>query len=284
MAIDVIRSKIVIADLSYIKPVFRANYLQIKVIAEVTMPDVLNVDIVTPVDLVSLSTTKSLSDVTNGFLDQIVRTLGKSFADSATSTDLLTRTAQKNLAEIQALADAKQISFFKALADFTSPADLAALSTVKALADDILAPTDSVANAIHKVFADSVTLVDFAQAFKLYIRVFDETLTAPDLYSDFFESGTTADGATIADQSFRATGKIFTEGLNAIDNMDGDLTYAFVKVIGEIITTPDLQIIDFSTQKADNIVIASSGILSMQDYCDITYFLEDYVGLSRTFT
>jgi hypothetical protein len=284
MAIDVIRSKIVIADLSYIKPVFRANYLQIKVIAEVTMPDVLNVDIVTPIDLVSLSTTKSLSDVTNGFLDQIVRTLGKSFADSATSTDLLTRTAQKNLAEIQALADADQISFFKALADFTNPTDLAALSTVKALADDISAPTDSVANAIHKVFADSVTLVDFAQAFKLYIRTFNETLTTPDLYSDFFESGVTADDATVADESFRVTGKVFTEGLNAIDNMDGDLTYAFIKVIGELLTTPDLQIIDFSTQKADNIAIDSSGVLSMQDYCDITYFLEDYVGLSRTFT
>ena len=284
MAIDVIRSKIVIADLSYIKPVFRANYLQIKVIAEVTMPDVLNVDIVTPVDLVSLSTTKSLSDVTNGFLDQIVRTLGKSFADSVTSTDLLTRTAQKNLAEIQALADADQISFFKALADFTNPTDLAALSTVKALAETISAPTDSVANAIHKVFADSVTLTDFAQAFKLYIRLFDETLTVPDLYSDFFESGVTEDQATVADQSFRVTGKVFTEGLNAIDNMDGDLTYAFVKVIGELLTTPDLQIIDFSTQKADNIAIDSSGVLSMQDYCDITYFLEDYVGLSRTFT
>jgi hypothetical protein len=284
MAIDVIRSKIVIADLSYIKPVFRANYLQIKVIAEVTMPDVLNVDIVTPVDLVTLSTTKSLSDVTNGFLDQIVRTLNKPFSDSATSTDVLTRTARKNLAEIQALADADQISFFKALADFTSPEDLAALSTVKALADTISAPTDSVANAIHKVFADSVTLTDFAQAFKLYIRTFDETLTTPDLYSDFFESGTTADGATVADQSFRATGKIFTEGLNAIDNMDGDLTYAFVKVIGELLTTPDLQIIDFSTQKADNITTSSSGVLSVQDYCDITYFLEDYVGLSRTFT
>jgi hypothetical protein len=172
MAIDVIRSKIVIADLSYIKPVFRANYLQIKVIAEVTMPDVLNVDIVTPVDLVTLSTTKSLSDITDGFLDQIVRTLGKSFADSATSTDLLTRTAQKNLAEIQALADADQISFFKALADFTSPEDLAALSTVKALADTISTPTDSVANAIHKVFADSVTLVDFARPLNYtYVRL-----------------------------------------------------------------------------------------------------------------
>ena len=284
MAIDVIRSKIVIADLSYIKPVFRANYLQIKVIAEVTMPDVLNVDIVTPVDLVTLNTTKSLSDVTDGFLDQIVRSFSKPFADSATSTDVLTRRVQKNLADIQALTDAKQISLFKALSDLTSPADLASLTAVKALADTISAPTDSVANAIHKVFADSVTLEDVAEAVRLYIREFDETLATPDLYSDFFESGTTADGASVADQSFRATGKVFTEGLNAIDNMDGDLTYAFVKVIGEILTTPDLQIIDFSTQKADNIGIASSGVLSMQDYCDITYFLEDYVGLSRTFT
>jgi hypothetical protein len=284
MAIDVIRSKIVIAGLSYIKPVFRANYLQIKVIAEVTMPDVLNVDIVTPVDLVTLSTTKSLSDVTDGFTDVLVRVFGKALADSALGTDILTRTVQKNLANIQVLADAKQISLFKALADLTSPEDLAALSTIKTLADTISVPTDSVANAIHKVFADSVTLIDFAQAFKLYIRSFDDTLTAPDLYSDFFESGVTEDQATVADQSFRATGKIFTEGLNAIDNMDGDLTYAFVKVIGQILTTPDLQIIDFSTQKADNIDIDSSGILSMQDYCDITYFLEDYVGLSRTFT
>ena len=283
MAIDVIRSKIVIADLSYIKPVFRANYLQIKVIAEVTMPDVLNVDIVTPIDLVSLSTTKALVDAPV-LVDLLIRAVNKPFTDLATSTDASTRTAQKNLTEIQALADADQISFFKALADFTSPADLAALSTVKALADSISTPADSVATAIHKVFADSVTLTDFAQAFKLYIRTFDETLTTPDLYSDFFESGVTADDATVADQSFRATGKVFTEGLNAIDNMDGDLTYAFVKVIGEILTTPDLQIIDFSTQKADNITTSSSGVLSVQDYCDITYFLEDYVGLSRTFT
>jgi hypothetical protein len=274
----------VVSAANYIESVFETNYLQIQVAAEVTMPDVLSVDIVTPVDLVSLSTTKTFSDITDGFTDAILRIFDKSFADSASSTDLFARSFQKNLVEIQALADAKQISLFKVLADSTSPADLASLNAVKALADTISSPTDSVANAIHKVFADSVTLTDFAQIFKTYIRSFNEALTTPDLSSNFFESGTPADQATVADQNFRDTSKTLVDGLNAIDNMDGDLTYAFVKVIGEMLMTPDLQIIDFSAQKADNMVISSSGFLYMQDYCDITYFLEDYVGQSRTFT
>ena len=284
MPIDVIRSKIVIAGLSYVQPVFQADYLQIKVIAEVTMPDVLNVDIVTPTDLVTLSTTKALSDTTNGFVDSLVRTFSKPFADSTNETDVLRYVFGKKLADTQALADAKRISFGKALVDNTTPTDLAKLSTVKALADNLATPTDAVANVIYKALSDSVTLTDFAQAFKLYIRSFAETLTSPDAYSETFDSGVTSDSATTADNSIRGVAKNLSEGLNAIDNMDGDLTYAFVKVIGEILVGSDAQIIDFNTQKADNIATSSSGILAMQDYCDITYFLEDYVGLSRTFT
>jgi len=284
MPIDVIRSKIVIAGLSYIQPVFQADYLQIRVIAEVTMPDVLNVDIVTPTDLVTLSTAKVLSDTTNGFVDSLVRTFSKPFADSTNETDVLRYVFGKKLADTQALADAKSISFGKALVDNTTPADLASLEPVKALADTLAASTDAVANVIYKVLSDSVTLTDFAQAFKLYIRTFDETLTAPDAYSETFDSGVTSDSAGASDNSFLEPVKNVTDGLNAIDDMDGNLNYAFVKVVGELLIGSDAQIIDFVTQKADNIAAGSSGVLSMQDYCDITYFLEDYVGLSRTFT
>ena len=87
MPIDVIRSKIVIAGLSYIQPVFTADYLQIRVIAEVTMPDVLNVDIVTPTDLVTLSTNKGLADATTGFLDRLSYINIKGFADLFTVAD-----------------------------------------------------------------------------------------------------------------------------------------------------------------------------------------------------
>jgi len=284
MPIDVIRSKIVISGASYVQPVFRADYLQIKVIAEVTMPDVLNVDIVTPTDLVSLSTTKALSDATDGFLDQLVRSFSKPFADSANETDVLRYVFQKRLADTQSLTDAANVSFTKLLADNTSPLDLASLEAVKALADSINTPTDSVANVIYKALSDSVTLLDAAQAVRLYIRAFDETLATPDLYSETFDFGVTAETATTSDASSRSTQKVTSDSLNAIDNMDGNLTYAFVKVVGELLSSSDAQIIDFNAQKADNIATSSNGILAMQDYCDITYFLEDYVGISRTFT
>lgn len=284
MPIDVIRSKIVIAGLSYIQPVFTADYLQIKVIAEVTMPDVLNVDIVTPTDLVSLSTAKSFSDTTNGFVDSLVRSFGKVFADNTTESDVLRYAFQKKLADAQSLADAKSISIGKLLADSTSPTDLASLEPVKALADSLAAPSDAVANVIYKVLSDSVTLTDFAVAVRLCIREFSETLSSPDLYSSSFAPGETSDAAATSDANYLSTVKNISDGLNTIDDMDGNLTYAFVKVIGELLISSDAQIIDFVTQKADNIAAGSNGVLSMQDYSDITYFLEDYVGLSRTFT
>lgn len=284
MTINVLTSTIAIASLSYVQPVFEANYVEVQVTAQVTMPDVLAVDVVTPTDLVSLDTTKALKDSTNGFIDRLVRTFNKPFLNSVTETDTLRYTFQKKLVDTQAIADAKNISFGKALVDNIIPTDLAALESIKALADSIATPADTVANMVYKVFSDSVSFTDVAQVFKLYIRVFDETLSSPDFYSETFNSNKTTDSAATADANSKGVDKGLSDGLNAIDNMDGNLTYAFVKVIGEILIGSDAQIIDFVTQKADNIATDSNGVLSMQDYCDITYFLEDYVGLSRTFT
>jgi hypothetical protein len=90
MAIDVIRSKIVVADLSYVKPVFTADYLQIRVLAEVTMPDVLDVEIITPTDLVSLEPQKGVVDSITGFTDTQLFNTVKGISDIATLTEALT--------------------------------------------------------------------------------------------------------------------------------------------------------------------------------------------------
>jgi hypothetical protein len=252
MAIDVIRSKIVIADLSYIKPVFRANYLQIKVIAEVTMPDVLNVDIVTPVDLVSLSTTKSFSDITNGFTDRLVG-----------------------------------IVFGKGLADTPVLSDLAVIGDIQPHIDntDTAAPADVITGFVfQKYLADTFAMLDAATAVRLYERSFADNFTLPDVpYKSFTPDGK-IDSATTSDVSYRGVDKALSDAFGMIDNMDGDIEYLFFKVTSDSISSLDAQIIDFNPQKADNIATDDSGVLSMQDYCDITYFLEDYVGISRTFT
>jgi hypothetical protein len=252
MAIDVIRSKIVIASLSYVQPVFTADYLQIRVVAEVTMPDVLNVDIVTPVDLVSLSTTKTFSDTTNGFTDRLVG-----------------------------------IVFGKGLADTPILSDLAVIGDIQPHIDsiDTATPADAVIGfTFAKYIADTFALLDEATAVRLFERSFTDSLSVPDVpYKDITPEGQT-DLATTSDSSSLGTDKALSDAFGMIDNMDGDIEYLLFKVTSESISSSDAQIIDFNPQKADNIATDSSGILSMQDYCDITYFLEDYVGLSRTFT
>lgn len=82
---------------------------------------------------------------------------------------------------------------------------------------------------------------------------------------------------------------------------------AFEKFLADIVTPVDaLAGIVLTDEESDSVVIddfpvaddpeltigknlsettiaSDAGVLLMQDYCDITYFLEDYVGTSRTF-
>jgi hypothetical protein len=46
----------------------------------------------------------------------------------------------------------------------------------------------------------------------------------------------------------------------------------------------DSQVVQFTKDSSDSGVASDSGSLRSQGYCDFTYFAEDYVGASRTFT
>lgn len=284
MGIRVNPSKAVSAAVSYLEPEYRASWVEVQVLAEVTLPDVYQVDVVTPTDLKTLAFTKSLQDVTAGFSDVATRATEKAAADSVVMFDDtdIDYWIEKNLADLQTIADATAIITGKPLVETITPADLVALDSTKSLADLVGAPTDAVANVIYKSLADSISFTDAAQAFKLYIRSFSESLTTPD--DDVIEAQQPkTEVATASDTSLLGVSKGLSEGLNLIDNMDGDIEYAFIKVIGELLVSSDTQVIDLSTLKSDNILTSSEGVLVQQDYCDITYFATDYVGTSRTF-
>lgn len=285
MGIQVDPSKAVVASVAYVEPEFDVRWLEVQVLAACSFPDVLAVDVVTPTDLFRHSFTKSLRDQTAGFAETTTRQFEKSSADEVVifdDTDI-DYWIEKNLADLQSLADAQAIATNKPFLDGVTPSDLTALSSTKALADSIGAPTDAVANVIYKALADSFSFTDAAQAFKLYIRAFDDTLSTPDQPALEPQQPKT-ETATASDSSLLGVDKNLSEGLNLIDDMDGDIEYAFIKVIGELLVSTDAQVIDFIANKADNILTDSSGVVVMQDYSDITYFLTDYVGTSRTFT
>ena len=251
MSINVLTSTIVVTSLSYVQPVFQASYVEIQVTAQVTMPDILSVDIVTPTDLVALSTTKALSDTTTGFTDSLVRAFGKGIAEQQYLDD------DAVIGDIQPHRDGVDAAY----------------------------PVDAITGfSFEKFLADTFETLDEATAVRVFQREFSDSVTAPDAENYSFTPKTKTDAASTSDTSYRGVDKALSDALTMVDNMDGNIQHHFFKTTSDSISETDAQIIDFKPQKADNIATDSSGILSMQDYCDITYFLEDYVGLSRTFT
>ncbi|NDH91117.1 MAG: hypothetical protein EBZ22_09605 [Flavobacteriia bacterium] len=69
---------------------------------------------------------------------------------------------------------------------------------------------------------------------------------------------------------------------DAFDAGDG-LVYAFAKGISNVTILSDATSRAVQKPFADTALPSDSGSLVMQNYCDPTYFLEDYVGVSRTF-
>jgi hypothetical protein len=287
LAITVSPDRIILTGISYIEASFEASWTDVAVFAEVTFPDILSVDVVTPTDLLVKSTTKALRDTYSGFIDAAALGVDKSLSDSLLMEDDVDIDIwiEKYLADVQNLAEEKALSFNKGtISDGVTAAEVKVYTLTKALADSIAQPVESVARTVNKVFADSISFTDAAAAFKLFIREFDDSVTVPDF--DFFEfvSGTESDSTFVSDVNYRGIDKNLSEGITLIDGMDGDLDFLFIKVVSELLVPSDAKFVDFQPNKADNVSTSSSGVLAVQDYCDITYFLQDYVGTSRTIT
>jgi hypothetical protein len=199
-----------VAQVSYVEASYQTQWLDIQVSAEVTMPDVLAVEIITPIDAISFQTYKNIAE-----------SLGVS--------------------------------------------------------------TEFVSKVIRKTFRETLSLADVIQTTLIYQRAFTDAFTIVEkLSKDVLENKT--DIATAIDRQYLATTKRFSDTVGMVDNMDTDIQYLLIKTMSELVSISDTSIISFGSAKADSVTANSAGLLVSQNYCDITYFLEDYVGTSRTFT
>jgi len=136
---------------------------------------------------------------------------------------------------------------------------------------------------VQKVVAEAITPTDIVNVLLIFQRTFTDTFAALDAVA----LGVTKpfeDLVANADLLSFSTDKGFNDVVGMLDNMDTNIQYEIIKTISELIYTADAHIIQSILAKTDAVAMDSSGFLLMQDYCDITYFLEDYVGSSRTFT
>ena len=197
------------ANVVYMQPAAKTSYMEVKVQAEVTFPDVYAVDVITPTDLVTLAISKGNQET--------------------------------------------------------------------------LTASETFLNVFTKQLDESSVLADSFSSINSYIRSYTDTATSSDSAA-LLNQLAKSESLTTSDSSTLDTNKGLSDGFTLTDNMDGVLQYDIVKTTTETLVSSDSYAVAFSKAVADNTSLVSSGLIIMQDYSDITYFLEDYVGVSTSFT
>lgn len=219
-------------------------------------------------EFISIGFSTSASDSIS-FADSARNAVGKSLADTYSAEDALNFATQVSLRtnEVGVLTDSAAKNFSKSLIHniFFIP-DYAVRSVEKAVSDDF--------GASDSIFVE-----------RIYIRVFDEYLTILDSESFSFNGQDVLESINAGDSQLFSYAKALSDGVamnDALGAGDG-IAYTFATSIANVAFASEAAILSSEAIKSETLVATDSGIIVQQDYVDLTYFAEDYVGVSYTF-
>lgn len=244
-------------------------------------------EIVVVSDAVALSVSKQFSDAVSmaAVADTLVHEVTKGLQDSVGVTDVLVATLVflRDFADSVTATDAPILDVSKSLADAVEISETAVRAFIKSLSDGV-AMNDSfdlgdgavysfTKGVSNVVFANDALTSSFAKALA-DTQVINEALS-------FSFSSSLADGATVADALSFASQKYLADTFTLVDNAS--------KLVSKSVTTDSFGVSDSVVNShnkpfSDMIAATSAGSLLSQGYCDLTYFAEDYVGETRTFS
>jgi hypothetical protein len=219
-------------------------------------------------EIVAIGFSTSASDSIS-FADSARRSTAKALADTYGASDALSFISQRNLQtnEVGILTDSAAKNFSKSLIHniFFIP-DYAVRSVEKAVSDDF--------GASDSIFVE-----------RIYIRVFDEYLTITDVEAFSFNGQDVAESINAGDSQLFSYAKALSDGVamnDALGAGDG-IAYTFATSISNVAFAADAAALSSESIKSETLAATDSGIIVQQDYVDLTYFAEDYVGVSYTF-
>lgn len=225
-------------------------------------------------------------------------------------------------AETIGIADSSVFTFSKPLTDSLAILDTSALSFVPATKTDSVTPSDSsvrtpqlgktetisVADTDVKAFtfgavtesiaasdspaldfqtpvAETISFSDGILIAIVFVKDFFDTLTLSDTPALSFTPDTKAETITSADSSFYAFNQFLTEAfaMNDLADIGDGISFDFIDFTANVVTITEAAVISTAPSATDSFSLADAGVGRMQDYCDLTYFAEDYVGTQFTF-
>ncbi len=210
---------------------------------------------------------------------------GFAMNDGADAVDGSTYSLSKGIQNVTFVADATTQSALKALADSFGQLDLLAKVLSRPVSDSF-PMTDSIQSVdALKGIPDSITMQDSLETLLLFIRDFNDQVSVPDLRATLFIPSTKVEQITVADndvisyQKNIADGFAMNDGSEAIDGSQ----YSIHKGISNVAFIGDSIASLFSTSRLESVSMPDAGLVVAQSYSDLTYFAEDYVGVSQSF-
>lgn len=170
--------------------------------------------------------------------------------------------------------------------DAVALSDGTAFTFNKLLTDTPFA-SDAQVRAFGKYATDTLSAMD-SRTFDFGKRLFDTPVVSEALAKSAGKTLTDFT-ASVLDSAARSFGKTLTSTATATDDLDGEATteddqeIQFFKVLNHTASATDSKTLTIGPVKIDTARASETGSLRSQNYCDFTYFAEDYVGQSRTF-
>ena len=215
-------------------------------------------------DAVSVAALKNLAD---GFamndgseaVDGSVYSFAKGISNVAFANDATTTAALKLLQDTQALQDLVAKDLSRPIADVFDMADDETVSALKGI-------------------SDSIEMQDSLTTLLLFLRNFADDVAVADADARVYSLPKTEQVA-VADNDFIDWAKSLAHSVTPADVS----VFLAEKPFSESLTAAEAKALSFTAARVESVTVTDVGIVSIQDYCDLGYFAEDYVGLSQSF-
>jgi hypothetical protein len=234
-------------------------------------------------DVLALTAQKLLTESLQA-TDAPILEARKQLTESVGTTDELTRTLVflRNFADGASVADASSIAFTLA----TRQEFLSALSQdvrdVSKLIADGFAMNDGTDVGDGSTYSFSKGISNVAFAGDASVRTAAKGLSDSTALSDVVTRNAAkglSDTATAQEVLNRAVTKLLADSSSAVDS----LAVSFSRPLADASSVIDNDFWTFSASRVESISVPDSGFLRSQNYCDLSYFAEDYVGVSQSF-
>jgi len=215
-------------------------------------------------------------------LDSLLFSVGKVFSDVASVQELKSISTTKPFADGWTVADAVSVRPELFRSESVGVTDTDTYSMAKVLRETPVV-TETLYFSMSKLRSDSWTVTD-AKALQLGLTRFESVGTSDtDTYS---LAKVLLETPVVTETLYFSVAKLLADSVGMSDSFDlnDGSTYTFTKDINDVSFVNDAMAKNLQPRVLETVSVDSSGSLRNQGYCDFTYFAEDYVGDSRTFT